>query len=56
MTKHVEGVNCEECAHAVVGKGQLCHCAKGEWENIPLDAVARIGRWLKCRRFKAMED
>ena len=55
MTKRVEGVNCEECAHAIVGKRELCHCERGRWADIPLDAVARIGRWLKCRVFEGME-
>jgi hypothetical protein len=50
------GVQCDKCRHAVVGHGELCHCEKGRWANIPLAQVSRIGEWLKCAAFDTMED
>jgi hypothetical protein len=55
MTKPIEGIHCEDCRHAIVGSGEVCRCERGHWAEIPLDAVARIGRWLRCRVFEGME-
>lgn len=48
--------DCPNCRHAIVGKGRICYCDKGRWQDIDLDAVPRIGIWLKCGKFESLED
>ena len=51
----VTGVECHNCLHAVVGSGEMCRCEKGRWADVPLTQVAKIGAWLRCRKFDSME-
>lgn len=48
--------DCPNCLHAVVGRGELCHCQFSAFFDVPLAMVTRRQAARLCDKFASMED